>query len=404
MGIPFCDTKHQVISMSPSCASSWVMHFRFESADQRLEYDKFWKITEVMNTNVLGFQTHRDHFAVDFEETNILRRFQDMRESYLSDDEYVNKYEIKNNRDWQLDKSRKIIRLDNQWKDKITNCLYRPFDWRYCYFSYVAMDYPRRELIDHVLKRDNLCLLSSRQQANLGYRHCWVSNEPSNDCVISTTSREANQVFPLYLYPTNTSTLFETEPTSSPHGRRPNLAPEFINELSQKLGLEFCPLPPAPSPKAGEGEQEKESLSPSPPLGEGFRVRAYFTPEDIFYYIYATFHSPHYRQRYAEFLKIDFPRVPLTSNKQLFWELVNKGDRLVQLHLMKEIGTEISSYPIDGSNLVEQVKYNETQQQNLDQRPAIFRERSQTHLELLHRRLSSLSEMAQRPQRTRTQL
>ncbi|MFN9226472.1 MAG: type ISP restriction/modification enzyme, partial [Pseudanabaena sp.] len=86
-------------------------------------------------------------------------------------------------------------------------------------------------------------------------------------------------------------------------------------------------------------------------------------PEDIFNYIYATFHSPTYRQRYAEFLKIDFPRVPLTSNKKLFWELATKGDRLVQLHLMKETGTEISSYPIDGSNLVEQVKYNETQQQ-----------------------------------------
>jgi predicted helicase len=190
-----------------------------------------------------------------------------------------------------------------------------------------------------------------------------VATEVPESCLVSTTSREGNQVFPLYLYPTNTPTLFETEPTNSPNGRRPNLSPEFINELSEKLGLEFFPHPPAPSPKAGEGEQEKESLSPSPSLGEGFRVRAYFTPEDIFNYIYATFHSPTYRQRYAEFLKIDFPRVPLTSNKQLFWELATKGDRLVQLHLMKETGAEISSYPIDGSNLVEQVKYNETQQQ-----------------------------------------
>jgi predicted helicase len=156
--------------------------------------------------------------------------------------------------------------------------------------------------------------------------------------VISTTSREANQVFPLYLYPTNTPTLFEAEPTNSPHGRRPNLAPEFINELSQKLGLEFFP--------DGKGDQVKN-----------------FAPEDIFNYIYAVFHSPEYRQRYAEFLKIDFPRVPLTSNKKLFWELANQGDKLVQLHLMKATGTEISSYPVAGSNLVEQVKYNETQQQ-----------------------------------------
>jgi predicted helicase len=312
--------------------------FKPQNIDQRLEYDKFWKITEVMNTNVLGFQTHRDDFAIDFDEISIIKKFQELRNNDLSDNDYIGKYELKTNKDWRLDKVRQSVRSDNQWKEKIISCLYRPFDWRYCYYSDAVMDRPRRELIDHVFKKDNLCLLSSRQQANLGYRHCWVSNEPANDCVISTTSREANQVFPLYLYPTNTPTLFEAEPTNSPNGRRPNLAPEFINELSQKLSLEFL--------TDGKGDQVKT-----------------FAPEDIFNYIYATFHSPTYRQRYAEFLKIDFPRVPLTSNKQLFWELATKGDRLIQLHLMKETGTEISCYPIDGSNLVEQVKYNDTQQQ-----------------------------------------
>ncbi len=53
------------------------------------------------------------------------------------------------------------------------------------------------------------------------------------------------------------------------------------------------------------------------------------TPEAIFYYIYAIFHSPTYRQRYAEFLKIDFPRVPLTSNNKLFKALGVKGEELV---------------------------------------------------------------------------
>jgi predicted helicase len=145
-------------------------------------------------------------------------------------------------------------------------------------------------------------------------------------------------IFPLYLYPTNTPTLFDTEPTNSPNGRHPNLAPEFINKLSAKLELEFI--------SDGKGDEKKT-----------------FGPEDIFNYIYAVFHSPQYRQRYAEFLKIDFPRVPLTSNKELFWELVKKGDRLVQLHLMKATGKEISSYPVAGSNLVEQVKYDENKQQ-----------------------------------------
>ena len=312
--------------------------FKPQNINLRSEYDQFWKITEIMPVNVLGFQTHRDNFAIDFDKDKITKRFQELRENNLSNEDYTTKYDIKDNRDWKFNRVRQAIRLDDQWQNKITTCLYRPFDWRCCYFSTVAMDYPRRELIDHVLGKENLCLLSSRQQATLGYRHCWVSSKVSESCVISTTSREGNQVFPLYLYPTNTPTLFETEPTNSPNGRRPNLALEFIKELSAKLELEFI--------SDGKGDEKKT-----------------FGPEDIFNYIYAVFHSPQYRQRYAEFLKIDFPRVPLTSNQELFWELVKKGDRLVQLHLMKATGKEISSYPVAGSNLVEQVKYDENKQQ-----------------------------------------
>ncbi len=306
--------------------------FKPQNADLRVEYDQTWKINDVMKVNVLGFQTHRDHFAIDFEEKNITQRFQELREYNLSNQDYANKYTINDNRDWQLDKVRKIIRADHEWKDKIVKCLYRPFDWRYCYYSDVIMDRPRRELINHVLKKDNLCLLSSRQQGTLGYRHCWVSKEPVNDCVISTTSREANQVFPLYLYPTDTPTLFDPEPSNAPGGRRPNLSPEFITEFSNQLGLEFIP--------DGKGDQQYN-----------------FGPEDIFNYIYAVFHSPTYRSRYAEFLKIDFPRVPLTSNPELFWKLTQKGDHLVNLHLIKETATEITTYPEPGDNKIEKIRY-----------------------------------------------
>jgi len=68
---------------------------------------------------------------------------------------------------------------------------------------------------------------------------------------------------------------------------------------------------------------------------EGELEKDVFTPEDIFYYAYAVFHSPTYRSRYAEFLKIDFPRLPITSNKGLFWGLGGKGAELVSLHLME---------------------------------------------------------------------
>ena len=59
------------------------------------------------------------------------------------------------------------------------------------------------------------------------------------------------------------------------------------------------------------------------------------TPEDIFHYAYAVFHSPGYRSRYAEFLKIDFPRLPLTGNLELFRALARLGGELTALHLLE---------------------------------------------------------------------
>jgi len=92
--------------------------------------------------------------------------------------------------------------------------------------------------------------------------------------------------------------------------------------------------------------------------GEG-DLKKTFGPEDIFYYAYAVFHSPTYRTRYAEFLKIDFPRLPLTSDKELFAQLVAKGKELVELHLLKssKVDDFITTYSEAGDNKVEKVAY-----------------------------------------------
>lgn len=265
-----------------------------QNSELRKEYELGWKMTEIMPVNVLGFQTHRDHFAIDLDKETLYKRLEEMRDESISDEDYAEKYNLTDNRDWGLSEARQAIRRDTEWQNKLIDCSYRPFDFRSCYFSTVAMDYPRRELIDHVEGKNNLCLLSSRQQATLGYKHSWVATLPANDCVISTTSREANQVFPLYLYPDNDSlqksVLEETT--------RSNFSQNFLNAITSKL--DYTP-----------------------------------TPEAIFYYIYAIFHSPTYRTRYAEFLKIDFPRVPLTSDDKLFRQLATYGEELVALHLMK---------------------------------------------------------------------
>jgi hypothetical protein len=138
----------------------------------------------------------------------------------------------------------------------------------------------------------------------------------------------------LYLYPRTTKQrLFDTDKSSQAvEGRSSNLSSTFVNDLASRLDLKFVP--------DGRGDLQQN-----------------FGPEDIFNYMYAIFHSPAYRERYAEFLKIDFPRLPLTSSVNLFCELCKLGDRLVDLHLMKKFGKIATKYPVAGTNVVEKADY-----------------------------------------------
>jgi hypothetical protein len=125
-------------------------------------------------------------------------------------------------------------------------------------------------------------------------------------------------------------------------GRRPNLNPEFVADLEKRLGLKFV------------SEMPYVRAVREPPWAHR-DAPLQFGPEDVFNYIYAVFHSPTYRTRYAEFLKSDFPRVPLTSEVKLFRSLCELGSELVALHLLESPRLEkpIARYPVTGSNLVE---------------------------------------------------
>ena len=85
---------------------------------------------------------------------------------------------------------------------------------------------------------------------------------------------------------------------------------DFVDEFADKLGMAFV--------SDGKGDLKKT-----------------FGPEDLFGYIYGVFHSPGYRKRYAESLKIDFPRVPMTGDTKLFTELSTAGNELIGLHLLE---------------------------------------------------------------------
>jgi len=325
------------------------------------QYNEFWKITDLMKTNVLGFQTHRDDFAIDFDEKVLYARISEMRKNNISDQDYVKKYGLKDNRDWKFSQSRDAIRKDKEWGKYFQKCLYRPFDQRSCYFNEIAMDYPRRELKEHVAEKTNICLLVTRQLSFIGWGHVFISNILAESCAVSLQTREGNYNFPLYLYPTEKKQdLFEhSNWPRGENGRIPNLDKGFVEELAGKIGLKFV------SDGSGDlGEKQKRDSSTAlrsaqndtPGTGPGAK-HGTFGPEDVLAYIYGIFHSPEYRKRYAEFLKIDFPRVPMPPDKDMFVKICRIGQELIKLHLLEaKILEDEKQWPrfgVKGSGIVE---------------------------------------------------
>ncbi|MCE5186236.1 MAG: hypothetical protein LLF76_08945 [Planctomycetaceae bacterium] len=107
-------------------------------------------------------------------------------------------------------------------------------------------------------------------------------------------------------------------------------------------------------------EAHKNTPSPlrgTPPCKGGELLRGTFGPEDVFAWIYGVFHSPQYRKRYAEFLKIDFPRVPMPKDRAQFEDVCRIGHELAGLHLMESAALEDKNlqpgFKVIGSMIVE---------------------------------------------------
>jgi predicted helicase len=186
-----------------------------------------------------------------------------------------------------------------------------------------------------MLAGNNLGISTTRSiEIGRGWEHVFCTSQIMQHHMVSL--KEVNYLFPIYLYPeaankeSRQRRLTTTSWQVGPNGRIPNLNPDFVSAFASRLGLTFV--------SDGHGD-----------------LAATFGPEDIFDYIYAVFHSPTYRLRYAQFLKIDFPRVPLTSNRELFRRLCLLGEELVALHLLEspQLTQLLTRYPVTGDNIVE---------------------------------------------------
>jgi predicted helicase len=204
---------------------------------------------------------------------------------------------------------------------------YRPFDCRYINYDLKKVVRARYSVMRNMLN-ENISLIVPRQAVTDNWNHIQVSKYLS-DNRIQYSNKGIPIACPLYIY--NDSNGQQTIGQTSE--RIPNLDAEIVNQISIKLGLKFTP--------------EKEIQNNT------------FAPIDILDYIYAILHSPSYREKYKEFLKIDFPTVPYPKNENTFWKLVKLGGEIRQIHLLESPTVEkyITKYPIDGNNMVVKPKF-----------------------------------------------
>ena len=337
-------TKYYTLAETDITSTDWVelepnspsYFFVPRNEEFRPEYEQGWKVTDIFSIYSSGITSARDKFVVDADLLQLSERIKEFRGNQ-SEDKIRSTWHLNDTRGWRLPNARKSLRHDDDWEKRFTKILYRPFDIRYIFYSACMVDWPREDTMRHILQ-PNVALLSARPQSPVDFTYIFCVKQLTDQCSASNKSSGGGNcyTFPLYLYPSKQeikSGLYR------PEERRPNITPEFIKAFSEKLNLKFI--------EDGKGDLEET-----------------FGPEDIFNYAYAVFHSPTYRTRYAEFLKIDFPRLPLTSDKGLFRALVAKGAELVTLHLMEspKLNNLITKYPIVGPNHVEAVRYDEANQ------------------------------------------
>ncbi|RXJ51218.1 DNA methyltransferase [Gelidibacter gilvus] len=285
-------------------------------------YEKGFKVNEILSLNSNGIETKCDALAIQFSKQklqNVINDFENETIEFLKT-RYMEKQDSSG---WTFARAKESILNDTFKQVKIN---YRPFDVRETIITKKSGGFigrSRFEVMQHLLQ-PNIGLIIPRQTTQ-DYRHNFITDKIiEGNFTASAKLFGTGCLFPLYLYPKSNGQL-TTEQTTE---RKPNINQEIVKKIAETLDLTFT--------------DEKKTTENT------------FAPIDILDFIYAVLHSPTYRETYNEFLKIDFPRVPYPKDKDAFWQLVKLGREIRQIHLLKSPKVEdfITTYPKDGNNVI----------------------------------------------------
>jgi hypothetical protein len=268
------------------------------------KYNAGFKLTQMMTENVTGIVTMGDGFALADTASKLKENLDDLFENEHTEASLKKRYSLgKNYAAWLISNKPKLALTDL----KPVPITYRPFDNRVTYFDNRILWRWREKVMRNLLAGENIALIFSRQAVR--------SEAPPVNVFLSShifdnrgvySNKGISQAAPLYLYP-DEQDLDKT--------RRVN----FDQKLYKKL----------------------QKMADHPDHGKPDEVQ-------VFDYIYGVLHCPAYRETYAEFLKIDFPRIPWPTTPDEFWNVSSKGAELRKLHLMEPASIGTTPYPFTG--------------------------------------------------------
>jgi predicted helicase len=326
--------------LDPQAPGYYFVPYSDHALSIQEEYETFWSLPQIFGTGnpksdkemrwATGFASQQDEFAISFTDNEVEAKIKQLLGSASEEDLRVD-YRLCTTNQWSYARAKEELR-EGSWKSEVGDCAYRPFDTRRTVYDRNVVSILRRNVMSQLRNVDNVALISSRVVNDADFAHIFVANMPVDKIFLSNKTSTNAYVFPLYFYGDNSPQLPWTDSTDNNQNRSINLSPSFIEESAELLKMTFI-------------TDEHGDLNNT------------FGSRDLFDYIYAIFFSTTYRGRYAELLKVDFPRVPLTARAELFGKLCACGSELIDLHLMEQHVPPITRYPVAGDNGVESIRY-----------------------------------------------
>ena len=326
------EDKYRILSETDVQSTEWcelqpiLPYYLFvpQATDYSAEYEDGWELTNIFHTGSVGIATGRDGLTIHQTPDQLRETVSDFVS--LTEIEVKQKYDLKDSGDWNVPSAQTDLRNHPDADQHIASTHYRPFDTRWTYYTGQTSGFharPRRDVMRHLLV-ENPTLCICRVVKSPMWQHALITDQITDKSYISNRTSESTYVFPLYLYPDPEELGISTE-------RSINFRPVFLTALSEAVGF--------------------PQIAP-------FNLPEGVSPEEILAYIYAVLYSPTYRERYYEFLKYDFPRIPLPHDLDQFRTLAALGQQLMDWHLLKDVQIpSMHRFEGEGDGVVSQVRY-----------------------------------------------